>query len=393
MASAQVAWAEPQAITQAKSQAAALQARVNELNDQAEILVEKYDSANVELGQTKAAVGQNSAKLKQVQQDEAKAEGVLSARLVQIYEQGSSGALDVLLSASSWSDLLNRMTLLERISAQDNALVAQVAAYQAQVANQQTKLAQELKKEQVAATQVQADKQAVQVKLAANQQALKGDQQQIAQMEKAWQAQQAKLAAEARAAAAQAALKAQQEQAAALRAQAAQKAALKAQQARAAALQAQQEQAAAAKPSTQDAPAAAPPAQQSSSGSGGNQTTVSVPVSGSGARAVQIALKYLGVPYAWGGASPSGFDCSGLVMYVYRQLGVSLPHSAAMQYECGTHVSRDQLQPGDLVFYGSPIHHVGIYVGNGDMIDAPYTGVSVRIDPLQSDYAGATRIF
>ena len=105
-----------------------------------------------------------------------------------------------------------------------------------------------------------------------------------------------------------------------------------------------------------------------------------------------IALRYLGVPYVWGGASPSGFDCSGLVMYVYAQLGVSLPHSAAMQYDCGTHVSRDQLEPGDLVFYGSPIHHVGIYVGNGDMIDAPYTGASVRIDPLQSDYAGATRI-
>jgi cell wall-associated NlpC family hydrolase len=63
-----------------------------------------------------------------------------------------------------------------------------------------------------------------------------------------------------------------------------------------------------------------------------------------------------------------------------------------MQYGYGTHVSRDQLEPGDLVFYGSPIHHVGIYVGNGDMVDAPYTGVSVRIDPLQSDYAGATRI-
>ena len=207
--SVQVALAEPKAITQAKSQAAALQARLNQLNTQAELLVEKYDKANMQLDQTKAAAAENAAKLKQAQQQETTAESSLSARLVKIYEQGNTGTLDVLLSASSWSDLLNRLGLLERISAQDKALVTQVEAYRGQVADQQAKLAQEAKQEQVAAAQVQSDKKAVQAKLAANQQALKGDQQQIAQMEKAWQAQQAKLAAEARAAAAQAALKAQ----------------------------------------------------------------------------------------------------------------------------------------------------------------------------------------
>ena len=348
---AQIASAEPQAITQAKKQAATLQARVDELNNQVDVLVEKYDSANVKLGQIRATAMRNAATLKQAQQDQATAEGRLSTRLVQIYEQGTAGSLDVLLSADSWSDLLNRMVELSYVSGEDRALVAQVTTYRMQVADEQAKLAEEVKQQQAAAAQVQADKQAVEAKLAANKQSLAGEDQQIAQMEEAWQAQQAKLAAEARAAAAQAALKAQQAR------EAAQKAAL---------------------------------AREASASSGG-QVRVTVPVSGNGANAAQAALKYLGVPYVWGGASPSGFDCSGLVMYVYGQLGVNLPHSAAMQYGYGTHVSRDQLEPGDLVFYGSPIHHVGIYVGNGDMVDAPYTGVSVRIDPLQSDYAGATR--
>ena len=109
-----------------------------------------------------------------------------------------------------------------------------------------------------------------------------------------------------------------------------------------------------------------------------------------GARVVSIAMQYLGVPYVWAGSSPSGFDCSGFAMYVYSKVGVSLPHSSAMQYGCGTHVSRSQLRPGDLVFFYSPIHHVGIYIGNGQMINA--RGSCVQIDSLWSSYVGATRI-
>ncbi len=123
--------------------------------------------------------------------------------------------------------------------------------------------------------------------------------------------------------------------------------------------------------------------------------TTFVPPGSGHSSAVAIAQRYLGVPYVWGGASPSGFDCSGLVMYVYAQLGISLPHSAAMQYGYGTHLSRDQLAPGDLVFFGysaASIHHVGIYAGGGSMIDAPYTGAVVRYDSLSSDYYGATRL-
>ena len=89
---------------------------------------------------------------------------------------------------------------------------------------------------------------------------------------------------------------------------------------------------------------------------------------------------------------PNNFDCSGLTAYVYREFGVSMPHSAEWQYNQFPHVSRDDLQPGDLVFFGSPIHHVGIYVGNGQMLDAPHTGTVVQIRTmLRNDYAGAAR--
>ena len=93
---------------------------------------------------------------------------------------------------------------------------------------------------------------------------------------------------------------------------------------------------------------------------------------------VGIAMQYLGVPYVWGGASPSGFDCSGLTMYVYAQVGVSLPHNAAMQWNKLPHIGRDSLAPGDLVFY-SGLNHVGIYVGDGQIIHAPTFGDHVRL--------------
>ena len=93
---------------------------------------------------------------------------------------------------------------------------------------------------------------------------------------------------------------------------------------------------------------------------------------------MQIAEGELGVPYVWGGASPAGFDCSGLTMWVYAQLGIHLDHFTGSQWNAGPHVPRDQLEPGDLVFFEPGIGHVGIYIGNGLFIDAPHTGRSCR---------------
>lgn len=115
----------------------------------------------------------------------------------------------------------------------------------------------------------------------------------------------------------------------------------------------------------------------------------------SGGGIVGIAMNELGKPYSWGANGPGSFDCSGLTSYVYGQVGVSLPHSSRAQYECGQHVSRDELQPGDLVFFahGGTISHVGIYVGGGDFIHAPHTGDVVKISNLgeHEGYVGAVR--
>ena len=112
-----------------------------------------------------------------------------------------------------------------------------------------------------------------------------------------------------------------------------------------------------------------------------------------GVQALRIALTRVGYPYVWGAAGPSAFDCSGLVMWAYAQLGIGLPHFTGDQWNAGAHVSRSQLQPGDLVFFFADIGHVGIYVGNGYMLDAPTFGIPVGIHPVfWSAYVGAVRI-
>jgi cell wall-associated NlpC family hydrolase len=126
----------------------------------------------------------------------------------------------------------------------------------------------------------------------------------------------------------------------------------------------------------------------------GQYPSINLPTANTiGAQALRWALTRRGDPYVWGAAGPNAFDCSGLVMWAYAKVGISLPHYTGAQWNMGIHVSRNDLQPGDLVFFYPDIGHVGLYIGNGLMVDAPDFGEVVQVQPVMwSVYVGAVRI-
>jgi cell wall-associated NlpC family hydrolase len=139
------------------------------------------------------------------------------------------------------------------------------------------------------------------------------------------------------------------------------------------------------------------PAQANSGGTAATATVAAAPAAAAthaAQTAVDTALAQQGKPYVWGGAGPSSYDCSGLTQFAYAAAGVQLPHSSRMQSTMGTPVAREALQPGDLVFFYSPVSHVGMYIGNGQMVHAPSAGSVVKVVSL--DYmpglVGARRL-
>ncbi|MEU6851429.1 NlpC/P60 family protein [Actinacidiphila alni] len=127
----------------------------------------------------------------------------------------------------------------------------------------------------------------------------------------------------------------------------------------------------------------------------GSGSTPAPPVAAPSSRAAQavaFAYRAIGLPYVWGATGPNSYDCSGLTQAAWKSAGVSLPRTTYTQINAGTRVSKSQLQPGDLVFFYSGISHVGLYIGNGQMIHAPHPGAPVRIAPIsEMPFAGATR--
>lgn len=362
--------ASPEAVAQAKQEAEQLRAQIDGLNNDVEMSIERYNDAGYQLQKTDKAVAQNQVRLERSQKDLDVASKRLNERVRGIYRNGRSSYLEALFSSRSFSELVNRLDLMGKIGTQDSKVLEQVSSYRAQVAAQKKQLAKDRQRQQQLLAQAASAKSQVLHKLDQRKDALRGKERQVAEFERQERERQARLVEQARRAVAAA-----RAQARAARAVAARNAAVQAGRSSAA-----RNSAAPAGRSSRAAYSDPPPSR-------------SVAPSRTGNAVVDIAMQYLGVPYQWGGASPSGFDCSGFVMYVYGKVGIGLPHSAAAQYNSGTHVSRSQLAPGDLVFFGSPIHHVGIYVGGGNMIESPYTGSSVRIRGIdRSDYTGATRI-
>jgi peptidoglycan DL-endopeptidase CwlO len=131
---------------------------------------------------------------------------------------------------------------------------------------------------------------------------------------------------------------------------------------------------------------------EASRGSDVRISSAAIPASGRAAAAVHFAMAQVGKPYVYGAAGPNSYDCSGLTMAAWGAAGVGLPHSSSAQYGYGTHISASQLQPGDLVFYYSPISHVGMYIGNGMIVNAENPSAGIRVAPLYSmPYVGAVR--
>jgi len=345
----QVAAAEPAAITRAKSEAAALQERIDELASELDAAVEDYNYAKAKLAETKAAAEATQAKLEKAEADLEVLQPKLEERLVEIYKQGQLGMIATLAECDSFSELVNRLDLLERLSEQDSQVISDVLSFREEVTQRKAELAAQLEEEKVLTAEAEAAKVKVQERLAANEKELAGKEALIAQLQKEEAARQARLAAAAKAAAKKAAEEAARKKAALA--------------------------AAKAKQNTSSASSSSGSSKPSGSS---NSSTGPVPSSAIGSDVVSIAMNYLGVPYVWAGSSPSGFDCSGFVAYVFNKVGVYLPHSSRIQAGYGVAVSRADLKPGDLVFFYSPIHHVGIYIGDGQMILAAGTGKDVR---------------
>jgi peptidoglycan DL-endopeptidase CwlO len=338
-----------------QAEAQSVMGQVQQLDSSMERVIQAYDLATVRLNKVRADFNSNHAQLQIAKRSLKRAQVALSARLVSLYtSNGQSDSLEVLLGASSLDDLVNRFNTANRISAQDSQVLNQVTHFDAEVKAREARL-KHAKAEAAALVRERASERAsIEGQLAARRALLSSIRGQIAHLQAQEAARQAELRREL-----QARIAAQQQQA----------------------------------PAQALSSTVAPVASSSGTSSGAVSTGPAPPPTHSSV--VAIAEQYLGVPYRWGGASPSGFDCSGLVMYVFAQVGVSLPHSSYAQYGMGSPVSRDQLQPGDLVFFDG-LGHVGIYVGGGQFIHAPHTGDVVRISSLSgwysSSYVGARRI-
>jgi cell wall-associated NlpC family hydrolase len=343
---------------QVEHAAAALQrgkAKFESLSDAAEGIVEAYDEAEVKLASAQRAANTAASVLAVANAQVAKSQRSVAHFARAAYESGGLSSIDAVLSPGGTKALVGRVSAIDAISVTQHRTLSRLDAasiYQAVVARQADSVAGKARQAANAATKAKA---AAESSVTAQQQLLTSLHRKKAHL--------AALLADAQ----DTASKLESERLAAL----------------------------AAPPVTT---ASAPPSSGSSPYAGETGDLSDTISASTGAAAVQEAEAQIGKPYVWGGAGPDSFDCSGLVMWSYAQIGVHLDHWTGFQWEEGAHVAVADLRPGDLLFFAydtadpETIHHVGMYIGNGEMVEAPYTGADVRISSdSRSDFIGAIR--
>jgi cell wall-associated NlpC family hydrolase len=337
--------ATPGTVSAKQAQAQQVLAQIQQIDESMGAAVEQYNLANVRLAKIETDQRENRKQLKVTKANLKLAQASLAARLVTAYTTSQDDTtLSLLLGSTSFEDLLNRLEAVNSTSQQDASIVQQVASFKAAVQQHRAELSKAHSEQQTVVAQKAAQKQRIQSQLASRRQLLSSIKGEIQRIKAAEVAQQRQFEATAQS----------------------------------------RLSAGAQVPATEGVGISASTPEGS--------TVVPPGVHGG---VVGIAMRYLGVPYVWGGSTPRGFDCSGLVSYVFAQIGVSLPHSSYSQFGMGTAVSISQLQPGDLVFF-TGASHVGIYIGGGQFIHAPHTGDVVKISSLSgyysSNFAGGRRI-
>jgi cell wall-associated NlpC family hydrolase len=343
--------APPSSLSAKRAEASRVVNEINGLNASLSRADELLNLANLKLEHVQANIKENRHELRVAKQNLAKSRQTIARRLVTLYTSGvaETSTLELILGAKSLDDVLNQLDTENRVSSVDDQVIGQVEVFKASVKEHARKLAVERKQVTQLVAMRRTQERAIEVRLGERRRLLSSLNGDIAELVR-------------------------EQQAAAV---------ISAQQARARAAEAQGAQAQVAAGSVVGASAYTP------------EGATVIPPSNYGG-AVGVALGEQGVPYVWGGASPSGFDCSGLVMYAYSRVGVSLPHSSYAQYNMGVAVPRDQLQPGDLVFFDG-LGHEGLYIGGGMFVHAPHTGTVVQVASLDAgwyaaSYVGARRI-
>lgn len=317
-------------IASKSQQAAAIAREIDSLDKEMAIAAEAYNRVKVDLDEITEKVDVTEKRLYEIKQSLRKRRGLLNDRAAKMYKEGRTSMLEVLLETKDFSEFLEKADYVSRVARSDVNMIDRIKSTRDSVQQLETDLSEERRQQQGLVQQEEAKKSQLELKLGERRVLLNSVNQDIQKM-LADQMQVQKTSDDALSKQAQ-------------------------------------------------------------------EVLVTAPEGG----LAKTALRYLGIPYHWAGAGPgqcpSGehricFDCSGLTQYVYKLYGISIPHNAAMQFNRGVKVTLQQARPGDLVYFGMPPHHVGMYLGNDMFVHAPQTGDVVKVTRLSSrkDLSGITR--